>query len=267
MAGEFLKSFFEKICIEMDPRPQAWGTWHISFTVIGLALSILFAVLIRKKHSFKIYNGAIRGVGIFLICSEVLKLLYNYYALCDCSYNDWIYLFPFQLCSVPMYLSVIASFLKPGSKLRTAMLTFMMTYTFMSGAAAFIEPSGILNSTWFSTIHSCIWHMLLVFLGILIGIYGEVGQEIRHFRYAFFLFIGCCVFAFILNLLLPLTMTGDGSIPNMFYIGPARSSLVVFKDIWDRYGWVVQAVTYMLSLSAGAFLVFLPFWLIKRKRL
>lgn len=262
----FLRSFFEKVYVEMAEKPQAWGRFHICFTVIGLAVVITAALLIRKKQSFKLYNGTLRAVGFFLMLCEIFKLAYNYYNLCGSDYNRWIYLFPFQLCSVPMYLAVIASFLRRGCRLRTALLTFMMTYTFMSGLAAFIEPSGILHADLFSTMHSCAWHMLLVFLGLLIGFYGEVGQELGHFGLAVITFVGCCALALVLNLILPLTMTAEGSTPNMFYIGPARSSLVVFKDIYDRFGWVVQCASYMFSLTVGAFIMFLPFRLAKLKK-
>ena len=191
----FLRSFFEKVYVEMAEKPQAWGRFHICFTVIGLAVVITAALLIRKKQSFKLYNGTLRAVGFFLMLCEMFKLAYNYYNLCGSDYNRWIYLFPFQLCSVPMYLAVIASFLRRGCRLRTALLTFMMTYTFMSGLAAFIEPSGILHADLFSTMHSCVWHMLLVFLGLLIGFYGEVGQELGHFGLAVITFVGCCACA------------------------------------------------------------------------
>lgn len=262
----FLREFFNWLKVDMDPRPQAWGTWHVTFTIVGLALTITAVILITRKKSERLFDLVLRGTGFFLIGCEIFKLLYNYYALYNSNYNDFIYLFPFQLCSVPMYFSVAASFLKRGSRMRTAMLTFMMTYTLMSGFAAFVEPSGILNTTYLSTIHSCVWHMLLVFIGLLIGCSGEIGSRMRHFRYAFLLFIGCCLLALALNYALPLTMTGEGNVPNMFYIGPARSSLIVFKDICDRFGWVVQAVSYMLSLSFGAFLVFLPFHLVWKRK-
>lgn len=262
----FLKTFFEKLYVELAEKPQAWGAFHITFTVAGLSAAVIVALLIAKKRSFRLYNGVLRGVGIFLLICEAFKLTYNYYAIYGCDYNSWITLFPFQLCSVPMYFSVIASFLRRGSRLRTAMLTFMMTYTFLSGLSAFIEPSGILHADLFSTMHSCVWHLLLVFLGLLIGFFGEVGQDFRHFGLAVLTFLGCCALALILNLILPLTMTAEGKTPNMFYIGPARSSLIVFKDIYDRFGWVVQCCAYIVALTLGAFIMFLPFRLFRRRK-
>ena len=36
--NEILKNFFDMICIKMDPKPQPWGVWHLSFLIIGIGL-------------------------------------------------------------------------------------------------------------------------------------------------------------------------------------------------------------------------------------
>lgn len=42
----------------------------------------------------------------------------------------------------------------------------------------------------------------------------------------------------------------------MFYLGPNRSSLIVFNTIYDKWDWVVQMRMYEIALSIGAFIVF-----------
>ena len=266
--NEILKKFFDMICIKMDPKPQPWGVWHLSFLIIGIGLAIFISYKLRHA-SLKTFNRVLRIVGFSLIGLEVFKLMYNYYALYDMDYNQIMFIFPFQLCSMPLYMSVIASYLREDSKVRKAMLTFMMTFSLMSGVAAYIEPSGILNSTLVSTIHSCVWHLVLVFFGFFIGFSGRVGKEFGDFLYAEVLFIVCCMIALCLNVTLPLFMTHDLDSVNMFFIGPQRSSLIVFCDIYDKFGWVVQAISYVVLLSIGGFIVFLPFvltWRAKKRK-
>ena len=75
--------------------------------------------------------------------------------------------------------------------------------------------------------------------------------------------------ALCLNVTLPLFMTRDLDSVNMFFIGPQRSSLIVFCDIYDKFGWVVQAISYVVLLSIGGFIVFLPFvltWRAKQRK-
>ena len=122
--NEILKKFFDMICIKMDPKPQPWGAWHLSFLIIGIGLAIFISYKLRHA-SLKTFNRVLRIVGFSLIGLEVFKLMYNYYALYDMDYNQIMFIFPFQLCSMPLYMSVIASYLREDSKVRKAMLTFI----------------------------------------------------------------------------------------------------------------------------------------------
>lgn len=261
---QFLTDFFTSLSGEFSEAPQAWGTLHIVFFAIGLALSIFFALMLRKCNT-KTFNRVLRGVGFVLAGMEVIKISFFHFALHDCNLTDTVNLFPFQLCSLPIYLAPIASYLKEESKVRKAMLTFMMTYTFMSGLSAFINPSGILMSRILPTFHSLIWHMLLVFIGMLIAFSGRGGHTIRDFGRAVILFIVCCHIALFLNILLPMLL--PGAVVNMFYIGPARSSLIVFDKIYDQYDWVVQYKAYEMALTIGAFVFFLPHLIVGKAKI
>ncbi|MCR5809541.1 MAG: YwaF family protein [Clostridiales bacterium] len=251
---EFFVSFFTSLAGEFPQHPEAWGLLHILFFAIGLSASIAGAVLLRKC-SEKTFNRVLRTVGFVLVGMEVIKISFYYFAIHNCSLTETAYLFPFQLCSLPIYLAPIASYLKKESVVRKAMLTFMMTYTFMSGFSAFVNPSGILLSHILPTFHSLTWHMLLVFIGLLIAVTGRGGCTFRDFFRAFVLFIICCYTALFLNILLPMLIPGADV--NMFYLGPNRSSLVVFCDLYDKYDWVVQMKSYEMALSIGAFVVFI----------
>lgn len=250
---DLLVKLFTSLAGEFSSAPQAWGPLHIAFFAIGLTAAIVFAVLLRKS-SDKTFNRVLRSVGFVLLGLEVVKISFYYFAIHNCSLVDTAYLFPFQLCSLPIYMAPIASFLKKESTVRKALLTFMMTYTFMSGFSAFVNPSGILMSHILPTFHSLIWHMLLVFIGLLIAVSGRGGYRFRDFFRAFVCFIVCCNIALFLNILIPTLLPGADV--NMFYLGPNRSSLIVFNTIYDKWDWVVQMRMYEIALSIGAFIVF-----------
>ena len=250
---ELLVKFFTSLAGEFSSAPQAWGALHIAFFAIGLAVSVFFAIMLRKC-SDKTFNRVLRTVGFVLVGMEIFKISFFFFALHDCSIKDTAYLFPFQLCSLPIYMAPLASFLKKESPVRKALLTFMMTYTLMSGFSAFVNPSGILMSRVLPTFHSLIWHMLLVFIGLLIAFTGRGGYRFRDFFRAFVCFIICCNIALFLNILLPMLIPGADV--NMFYLGPNRSSLIVFNTIYDKWDWVVQMRMYEIALSIGAFIVF-----------
>jgi len=158
-----LATFFESISWPMEP-PPAYGAFHILFTLIGFAVCGFSAWKLRNV-SDKTACHILFACGLVLTLSEVFKQFFCYYVIADGTYH-WGE-FPFQLCSIPMYLCLIVPWLKLG-KLRRALYSFMVLYNLLGGAIAFTEPSGLLHGHLFLTAHSCVWHMLLVFVGLFL---------------------------------------------------------------------------------------------------
>ena len=251
---QFFIDLFSSIAFKFTEAPKAWGAAHFIYIAVGLTGAVALALLFRKSSEER-FNRVLRTVGFVLAGMEIFKISFFHFALHGGDIVTTAYLFPFQLCSLPIYMAPIASFLKKENPLRKALLTFMMTYTLMSGFSTFIETSGILQEHVIPTMHSCIWHAILVFIGLLIAFSGRGGYTFRDFFRGFVTFIVCCNIALFLNILLETLI--PGAEVNMFYIGPRRSSLAVFNTIFDRYGWVVQMRIYEIALSIGACRVFL----------
>ena len=146
-----LDSFFESISWPMEP-PPAYGAFHILFTLIGFAVCGFSAWKLRNV-SDKAAGLILFFCGLVLSLSEVFKQFFCFYVIADNTYH-WGE-FPFQLCSIPMYMCLIAPWLKPG-KAQRAMYSFMVLYNLLGGAIAFAEPSGLLHGHLFLTIHSCV---------------------------------------------------------------------------------------------------------------
>ncbi len=240
-------------------KPRAYGAFHLGFFFGGLAVCALLCYLLRRTNE-KQNKAVLLTVGLFLFVSELYKQLFYTYVIGNGSYQWWI--FPFQLCSVPMYLCLIAAFL-PDGRLRRAFYNFMLAFNLMGGFIAFLEPSGLVHEYWTLTLHAFFWHMSLVFVGLYLGVSGRAGLRFRDYGTAALTFVGLCVVAFIINL--ALARVSNGSV-NMFYVGPAISPIIVFKDIAARWGWYVNTPLYMLCLCTAAFAFYAPFVLIHRRR-
>ena len=255
----FLQNLMRSTAWGME-KPAAYGAFHLGFTFVGLILSFVIAWKLRNISE----NGKKRCLlvcGIFLLVTEVYRQLFYYYAIHDHEFPWWT--FPFQLCDIPMYLCLIAPWIKNG-KIRNSMYTFMMSFNLLGGLMAFIEPSGIVHEYWTLTLHAFIWHMLLIFIGLFVGFSNLGGKTMRDYRSGVITFLVLCCIAFTLNISL-WGVTG-GSMNN-FYIGPANSPLAVFKTISVNYGWYISTLLYIPAVSLGAFVLFYPFYLWKRKEL
>jgi len=240
-------------------KPKAYGAFHLIFTFVGVVVCILLARKLR--HVSERGNRIVLfSVGFFLVLTEIYKQLFYCYYIGNGSYQWWI--FPFQLCSVPMYLCLFASVLKKG-KIQSGMFCFMTTYNLLGGIMAFIEPSGIVHEYWTLTLHAFIWHMLLIFVGAYLIASGRFAKTKKEFLSATVVFLVLAVIAFSINLIF--WDVSNGSI-NMFFVGPKNSSLAVFKQISEKFGWYVSTLLYVPTVCLGAFLVFLPAYLYNKKK-
>lgn len=255
---EWLSDILHATAFEMTP-PTAYGAFHLTFAIVGFAVSLLLAWKLRNIGG-KRCRILIFSVGAFLIACELYKQLFYYFCIGEVGYKWWI--FPFHLCSVPMYLCVIAPIIKQGA-ISKAMYSFMMIYNLMGGFITFFEPSGINLSYWGLTLHAYTWHMTLVFVGLFLAFSGLGGKTIRDYWWASGTFVVLCVMAFCINLIFWDVSGGD---INMFFVGPKNSSLVVFKDIAKNFGWYVSTLLYVPAVCLGAYIVFLPFHIWEKKK-
>lgn len=233
---------------EMNP-PKPYGAFHLIFILLGFTACIFLSLKLRRISTRK-HNALIFSIGLFLAICELYKQLFYYFYIGNGTYQWWI--FPFQLCSVPMYLCLIAPCLRPGP-IQKGMYNFMVFYNLLGGFMAFVEPSGLIHNYWTLTLHAFIWHMALVFIGVYLSVSGRCSFEKKDYHSATAVFLVLCLAAFSINLIF--RKASDGSI-NMFFVGPSNSSLIVFKQISELLGWYTSTLLYIPVVCLGAFLVF-----------
>lgn len=256
--SDIIERFINFTTWEMT-KPKAYGPFHLIFTFVGLAVLIFLAWKLRNigERGNKIL---LISVSVFLMVTELYKQLFYYYHMEDHKYNFGI--FPFQLCSVPMYLCLIAALIKPG-KIQNGMYGFMTTFNLLGGIMAFIEPSGIVHEHLTLTIHAFLWHLSLIFIGAYLLMSGRYAKTIKDYLGAVATFVSLCALAFTINVSLWNVSGGD---INMFFVGPRNSSLIVFKQISEMFGWYVSTLLYIPTVCLGAYLIFLPAHLRYKKK-
>ena len=253
-----LEQFIRATAWEMEPF-KPYGAFHLIFTACGLAAVIIVTWLLKnpteKQH--KIVMGSVGG---FLVLTEAYKLLFYYYIKPE--YNMWG-IVSFQMCSIPMYFCIADLFIK-NRTVKKGMYNFMVAFNLMGGAMAFIEPSGITHAYWTLTLHACVWHMLLIFVGVYLARSGKAAQSIGEYKYAIVTFVILCAFALTMNFIFYEASSGW---MNLFYLGPANSPLIICKDICKNYGWYVNLPAYMFACCVGAFVFYAPFALANRHKI
>lgn len=187
--------------------------------------------------------------GLVMLFSEIWKQYCITFIINEHFYNWWY--FPFQLCSIPMYLCLLLPFMPENIK--EVFLTFLMTFGLMGGSFTFLDTSGLHYPYAPLTVHSYLWHILLIIIGITTGLSRRKKNTAGTFPGSVLCYLTCCVIATLFNIV----FHSYGTI-NMFYISPYyKMGQKVFKDIAVYTGNAAAILIYIGANIAGAYLIYL----------
>ncbi len=241
----FLTGLLQKTAWTMEP-PKPYSLFHLSFSFIGLFLAVRLSVYLARRLAVKQLNRLLWVCGFLLAVAEVYKQLFLYYVVYLGDYNWWY--FPFQLCSMPMYLCLLLPLLGRYPRAHQTVCTFLQDFCLLGGIMSLAEPSGLLHPYWTLTLHGLWWHVMLVFIGLLICFSGLSGQTRSDYLRTLPLLACFCAAATCINV----ATHGEA---DMFYISPYYPvSQAVFHQISLVLGTAAGILVYLLSLCAGGFL-------------
>lgn len=231
--------------------PKPYGLFHITAAAAGLAAAFFAARFLagrNLKDSTK--RRLLLFTGILLLLMEVYKQLFLYEVVNEGRY-DWWY-FPFQLCSLPLYLCPLMAFsMQKCRKFSVHIGTFMMDFNLLGGLMALAEPSGLMHPYASLTLHGFAWHIIIVFLGLYIGFSGMGDKSRRGFWGTLPILAVSVAAATLCNVF----FHTRGEI-SMFYISPYEpSTQVVFRSIALKWGTMAGIVSYLAAMVLGAFVI------------
>lgn len=185
----------------------------------------------------------IGGVGVFLLVTEVGKQLMLTFVINGGKYCWWY--FPWQLCSIPMYVCLAAA---AGGSI-DACLSYLATFGLMGGVAAFFDTGGFVLDHPLLTVHSYVWHFVIV--GV--GLYAAARRKNFRFLPPLLVYLGSAAIAEIINV----AAFDAGCRPiNMFYISPRYLfPLMILKELVPVIGNTATIAVYILVCIAAAFLL------------
>jgi len=252
-------SFFQDLLRIMDAemqRPTLFGWFHLLSLALTVALTV-FLCLRYKNRSEKI-RFMVLAVAVIVLLLEVYKQI-NY----TFSYEDGItanyqwYAFPFQFCSTPMYIGLLAGLTKKG-KIHEAACAYLATYAVFAGLCVMIYPGDVFIKTIGINIQTMICHGTMISVGVCLLATGYVKLEHKTILRAIPIFAACIAVAMIMNETAVATgIIGDETF-NMFYISPHfEGTLPVYSLVQQvvPYPWCL--VIYIAAFSVAAYLMLL----------
>ncbi|MBE7073929.1 MAG: hypothetical protein E7379_02435 [Clostridiales bacterium] len=247
--------FFEKIInalySTMD-TPQHFGWFHLTAIGITVLLCITFGILMRKSGE--------KGIRIFLIVTSILLLILELYKQILYTYNpstgkwdyQW-YVFPFQFCSVPMYVALIAGCCKK-CKFRDFLYSFLATFGMFAGIITMILPDVFTNLIG-NNIQTMVHHGSMIIIGVVL--FTSKSVEFKHKT----ILKALSVFAVFVSIALLFDCAyiwlGGTETCNLFFISPyGQNHFPVFSDI-QKISYPLFLGCYIVAFTLAAYIILL----------
>lgn len=255
-------NLFEKILYFLQkemPEPTPFGWYHL----LCIGIMLLFIVILfirRKKHNDKQLKIVLATYGIIVLVLEILKQLtwsFNYDPITQLITWDYEwYAFPFQLCTTPIYISLICLFLKKG-KLRDALLSYLAFFTILGSISTILLPESCFVEDILVNIHTMYLHLGSFVISVYLLFTKEVKLNKKNFISATIVFLSLTTIAEILNISIYHSGILNGETFNMFYISPYFiSSLPVFDIIQENVPYIIYLLIYIVALTLGALIIY-----------
>lgn len=240
---DFYYQLMAKLAIPMT-RWHAYTLKHLEVAIVVVVLALAFAFLFAKTNVSR--SGVITVFGVFLLFMEIVKQCLLTYVRGSYSWSD----FPWQLCSIPMYICLFYPHLKKG---RETAEHFLMVFGFLGSVMALIFPQSSFYSYLLLTIQSLAWHGILLMLSAYLMMSTSKARSVSAFRPVAAWYLLTAAVAVLFNFLTADISKGDS---NMFFLGPNPPATYILSAIYASYGWIVETVAMVLATLAAAFIVF-----------
>ena len=265
-------NLFEKLLYFLQGEmiePKAFGWFHILWLALS-AISILVLYKRKKYYSEKQLKIVLGIYGIVALVLEILKQLmwtFNYDStanLITWDYN-W-YAFPFQLCTTPIFVSIICLFLKKG-KIRNNLLNYMAYITILGSIATIILPDSCFVSDILVNIHTMWLHLGSFVVSIYLIMSGKVNTDFKSLKGAFIVFLIFVSIALFLNIFIYNIGILNGETFNMFYISPYFiSELPGFNFLQLKLPYLLYLIIYISAITLGGTIICSISQIIKKVR-
>ena len=198
-------------------RPLPYGTlsqgwFHYLSLVLVIIGSIISITRMKNMSDAKLKKVLLIFAGLLILFEIYKQLIFSYQANWD---YQW-YIFPFQFCSTPMYVALVAGLTK-NKKVFEALKIFLATFGLFAGLAVMLYPMTVFVSTIGINIQTMVHHggMAIIGLGLIANHIKLESKSIFKASAVFSILVGI---ALVMNMIFN-AWIHDGTF-NMFFINP-----------------------------------------------
>lgn len=228
------------------------------FHILSLFVTLIFTIIFCRQHKKIQPRKLILWTAVVVTLFEIYKQI-NF----SFSYENGIgfdyqwYAFPFQFCSTPMYIGLLAGLSKKGAVHRS-LCAYLATYAIFAGAAVMFYPSTVFVDTIGINIQTMVCHGSMIAVGVYLLYSGYVKIEHKTILRAIPVFAVCVLLASIMNEIAYRTGLLETETFDMFFISPyGTPSLPVYSLVQQAVPFPFCLILYIFGFTLASYLMLL----------
>lgn len=239
-------------------EPASYGLFHIVWIVLSIAAGIALCVWLKDGEKYA--RRVMLTTAIIVLVLEVYKMInFGFEYENGISYSFPWGSFPFQFCSTPMYVGLLAGLTRRG-RLHDAFCAYLATFAVFAGLCVMVYPNDVFIETAGINIQTMICHGSMLTIGIYLFGSGYVKAEHKTILKAIPVFCGAVAIAVGLNEWAYRSGLLETESFNMFYFSPHQDPhLPVYSDVQNALGVAnpLSFIVYVAAFTLAAYIMLL----------
>ena len=259
--------FFANVLRILDAQmetPEPYGWFHILSLILTFGIAVLLCATHKNASPRRVLN-VVFSTAIVVAVLEIYKQV-NY----EFSYENGIsfdmqwYAFPWQFCSTPMYVGLLAGIIRKG-KVHESLCAYLATYAVFAGVCVMFYPTSVFIGTIGINIQTMICHGSMIYVGIYLLYSGYVKLNFKTLLKAIPVFAAAVAIAIVMNEIAYFSGLLETDSFNMFYISRHQPPhLPVYSLVQETVAYPWCLILYVAGFTLAASLILAIAMLIKR---
>ncbi len=260
MCEVIFMTFWQSLLSFLDSSmetPLPYGWFHVCFFILSFLAAIPLCRYPQNPSQTHV-RRVVWVTALIVALLEVYKQInYSFSYENGITYDYQWYAFPFQFCSTPMYVGLLAGIFKKG-KIHDSLCAYLATYAVFAGLSVMAYPVSVFISTIGINIQTMICHGSMITVGIYLLYSGYVPLKHKTILKAMPVFAVNVALATVMNEIAYRSGLLDRETFNMFFISPyCDPHLPVYSLVQGVIPFPFCLILYIAGFTAAAYLVLL----------
>lgn len=239
-------------------EPASYGLFHIVWIVLSIAAGIALCVWLKDGEKYA--RRVMLTTAVIVIVLELYKLIHHAFDYENgISYAfPWEY-FPFQFCSTPMYVGLLAGLTRKG-RVHSSLCAYLATFAVFAGLVVMAYPNDVFVETAGINFQTMICHGSMLTIGIYLYGSGYVKAEHKTILKALPVFCVAVAIAAVLNEWAFRVGILEIDKFNMFYFSPHQDPhLPLYSGVQEALGVAnpLSFIIYVVGFTLAAYIMLL----------